>query len=845
MNLSTTVMLLLHLTNLGSVRVKARPDSVKVNELNEVVISASRVSERIFQSPVSIEKVNSAYFKQAAAPSFFDAIENIKGVQMITPSLGFRVINTRGFANTTNVRFAQMTDGADMQAPHIGSAIGNSLGPTDLDIESVEIIPGSASALYGMNTINGLANFTTKNPFKSPGISFQQKVGLNNTGTSNGFTETSVRIAHVVSPKVAFKVNAALSRGRDWIANDGTGLNSLNSSTGLTGAANPAFDAVNSYGNESSNRRTLTLGGKSYYVARTGYRELDVADYSLRNIKGDAGLYYRTRKQGELTYTYHFALLNNIYQRSNRFRLEDYFLQQHSLQYKGNIFQLRAYLNTENTGKSYNLRSAAENIDRDFKKDDPWFADYTSGFNKAVNDGRTVADAHVYARSVADAGRYQPGSEDFKNALTRLSDINNWDIGAALRVESKLFHSEGLVNVSDKLLPWLSQKAKLDVLAGFDHRTYFITPDGNYFINPIKGKESKDIVYGKTGGFVSLSKYLFNGYLKLGASARLDKSAYFAATLNPRITAVFTPVSNHNFRVSYQNGYRFPSIFEAYSNVNSGGVKRVGGLPVMSTGIFENSYIRASIDAFQLAISNDVNKGISKSAAIENNKNLLKKNSYTYLKPERINSFELGYKGLILNSRLFADVDFYYNSYQNFIAQVEVNIPKTNNADSITFYLSDKKLQDRYRMWTNSKSKVYDFGGSFGLSYRVYKNYKAFANISLAKLHKKNFDDGLEDGFNTPKWITNVTLSNDDVYKKWGFGLTYKWQSSYYWQSFLVNGEVPAYYTIDAKVSHVLKRLPLSVAAGASNLLDTKYNSFLGGPALGAFYYTSLTYALK
>jgi len=82
--------------------------------------------------------------RQNAQPSFFDAIENIKGVQMITPSLGFKVINARGFTNTTNVRFVQMVDGMDIQGPHIGAPIANTLGPNDLDINNVEIIPGSS-----------------------------------------------------------------------------------------------------------------------------------------------------------------------------------------------------------------------------------------------------------------------------------------------------------------------------------------------------------------------------------------------------------------------------------------------------------------------------------------------------------------------------------------------------------------------------------------------------------------------------------------------------------------------------------------------------------------------------
>src|SRR6266700_3830845 len=159
--------------------VKERlPDSARIAILNEVVVSASRLPESILRSPVSIQKMGEKYFRTTAAPSFFDALENVQGVQMITPSLGFKVINARGFANTTNVRFAQLVDGMDVQSPHIGGPIGNALGPTDLDIDNVEIIPGVASALYGMNTINGLAAFSSKNPFTSQGISIEQKTGI-------------------------------------------------------------------------------------------------------------------------------------------------------------------------------------------------------------------------------------------------------------------------------------------------------------------------------------------------------------------------------------------------------------------------------------------------------------------------------------------------------------------------------------------------------------------------------------------------------------------------------------------------------------------------------------------
>src|SRR4051794_21211370 len=154
-------------------------------ELPGVVVTATRQKEKIMQSPVSIEKLTAENIRRSAQPTFFDAIENVKGIQMITPSLGFKVINARGFTNTTNVRFVQMVDGMDIQAPHIGAPMANALGPGDLDISNLEIIPGSASALYGMNAINGTANFITKDAFSYPGLSIQQRVGVNHLKDEN------------------------------------------------------------------------------------------------------------------------------------------------------------------------------------------------------------------------------------------------------------------------------------------------------------------------------------------------------------------------------------------------------------------------------------------------------------------------------------------------------------------------------------------------------------------------------------------------------------------------------------------------------------------------------------
>ncbi|GAB2519502.1 TonB-dependent receptor plug domain-containing protein [Spirosoma aerophilum] len=824
-------------------------DSLRKIQLNEIVITASRIPENVLKSPVSIELLDARQIRLSAQPSYFDAIENLKGVQLLTSSLGFKVYNTRGFANPTNVRFVQLVDGMDNQAPHIGAPIANALAPSDLDIQRVEIVPGAASALYGLNALNGLAQLITKDPFSSQGLSVSQKTAVNHVNDplvpAKAYSETSLRYVRLIGSRVAVKLNVTYQGGYDWIARDASDLNpNANTSLGLTGMNNPGSDLVNNYGDESANRRTLTLGGKKYVVSRTGYFENDITDLSLRNLRGDVGLYWRIRPNLTLSYQYKAATLNNVYQRTNRFRLENYILDQHGLTLTSPSVQIRAYRTRENTGDSYNIRSMAENVDKSFKSDNQWFTDFSNQFTSSTATGQSVMDALQTARTTADAGRPQPGSETFNQQVDKLRDINNWDIGAALRVKSWLYHAEGQIEPTRVRWAGFRQKTGIDLLAGLDFRRYVVFPDGNYFINP--DKTSNNLIYGKTGGFVQASRPFFGEKLKLSGSIRVDKNTYFDPKVNPRISAVFSPAENHNVRASYQTGYRFPSLFEAFSNVNSGGVKRVGGLKIMSQGIFESSYLRTSIDAFQAAINTDVNTNkLTTDQAIQKNKGLLKPNTYTYLKPEQVNSVELGYKGLFFGKKLYVDVDFYFNVYRNFIAQVEANIPRGRNPDSLAYYLADRTQQDRYRLWTNSKTKVYNYGSSLGLRYSSGGNWGFSGNASLARLDRTDQGDGLEEAFNTPKWITNVGISNPALWQNMGFSVSYKYQSSFLWQSSLATGIVPAINTFDAQISYALPNLGRSVNAlsfkiGGTNLLNRPYTTFTAGPGVGGFYYVTV-----
>src|ERR1700712_2171377 len=343
---------------------------------SEVVVTASRTPENILRSPVAIEKLDIRAIRETPAPSFYDALENVKGVQMTTSSLTFKVPNTRGFNIPNNFRFMQLVDGVDMQAATLGVPLGNAIGPTELDIQSVEITPAAASALYGMNAINGMANLITRNPFTYQGLSVYHKTGVNHVDgiddAPSVLTETAIRYAKAFNNKFAFKVNFGYMQGIDWRSNTkkDQNPNNLNSANpgfpALNGPNNnTAYDGWNKYGDDAlAGSNLISLSGlnidgkanQTLRIARTGYWENDLANPKVSNLKFDGQLNWRITENAELSYGYRYGTMDGTFQRGNKIRLDGSSVQNHHIQLKGSNYVVSAYMSIENTGNSYNIK---------------------------------------------------------------------------------------------------------------------------------------------------------------------------------------------------------------------------------------------------------------------------------------------------------------------------------------------------------------------------------------------------------------------------------------------------------------------------------------------------------
>lgn len=425
---------------------------VEGSELDEVVISASRTPERIFESPVTVERIGAAEIRNTASLDFYASLENLKGVDVNTNSLTFKSINTRGFATFANTRFMQLVDGMDNSTPALNFPIGNLVGMNETDVQSIEILPGAASALYGANAFNGILFMRSKNPFDHPGISIALKRGITSQEAAgdNDYTDVSIRAAHKFSEKFAAKVNFGLLTGTDWFATDTRGKDDLGRVLNNSTRENDLnYDGINIYGDEvSTNIRgvaealiglgVLPAGAEalvpSIDVSRTGYNETDLTDYDAESIKADWGLYYRPWGDDfEIAYVGKVGTGTTIYQGANRYYIDNFFQQQHKIEFRNNNFFVRGYVNEDKAGDSYDMVFTGIQVNRAWKDDNTWFGEYVGAFVQSQLAGVPVEQSHVLARQTADTGRFEPGTPQFEQAFQR--SINDPDLTTGSRFQ--------------------------------------------------------------------------------------------------------------------------------------------------------------------------------------------------------------------------------------------------------------------------------------------------------------------------------------------------------------------------------------------------------------------------
>jgi len=836
-------------------------------KLDEIVVSASRTPERVIESPVTIERMGLQEIKNTTAATFYDGLENLKEVNFNTSSISFKSINTRGFATVANTRFMQLVDGMDNSSPALNFVLGNLIGISDIDVASVELLPGASSALYGANAFNGIMFMTSKSPFTNEGISVYYKYGQTSQDAAgtNDYNDFGIRAAKAFTKHFALKANFTYMEASEWIAAD---------KRSMTGGSvghemNQNYDGLNIYGDE-----VTTFIPNVGQVSRTGYREQDLTDNKVKSMKADFSAHIKPwADDTEIILQYKIGTGSTIYQGANRYALKDFLMQQGKFEIKGKNFFGRVYFTSEDAGDSYDMRFAGWNVNRLAKSDKNWFTDYGTAFQlSSAVLGLNANDAANYARNFADynvspnlplvpntdplnpdaprSPRFEPGSAQFTNALNTVTSNPDLTQGAKFIDHSKLYHSDINYNFRD-----LIKFAEIQV--GGSWRKYIMDSEGTIFTDydgPIEYKEY--------GAYAQLQKKWMDDRLKFTGSIRYDKSQNFDGNISPRISFVYSAGESkrHNFRVSYQTGFRNPTTQDQYIGLDLGPFALIGsaadnldrfqetqpvslaGQAIPNAGIgptvnlsgrsaYENSYTLASVQAF----------------AASGNTGDLKVANPRLVKPEEVQAFEVGYRTVVQND-LSIDINGYYNIYNDFMNTSRVITPYygkvgTNSADAevqkgyAALAFGDRRV---YQVYTNTTAQITSLGFGVGLSKKVYKDFELGVNYNYAQFDFDQTEDpSFIAGFNTPKHRIKGSFGNAKVTKNLGFNVNVRWNTEYLWQSSFGDGMIPENTVLDAQVNYGIPKLKSVIKVGATNLFGKDYLQVVGAGMIGQMWFAS------
>jgi len=871
--------------------------------LKEVTVRDSRITEKIKQNPLTVETMDAIAIKSTPAANFYEGLAHLKGVDITSASIGFKIINTRGFNSTSPVRSLQLIDGVDNQSPGLNFSLGNFLGASELDIQKVDLVVGASSAYYGPNAFNGVINMQTKSPFLYPGLSAQVKVG------ERSLTETAIRWAQIIKnkegvEKFAYKMNVFYMQANDWNA---TNMNATSQSpVGRNNAG--SYDAVNRYGDEFTSNifyTPLSLPssvGKGYYL-RNGYDEKNMVDYNSKNLKLSGAAHYKVTKNTELIYATSFGTGTTVYQGENRFSLRDILFFQNKLELKkDNRFFIRAYATNEDAGNSYDAYNTALLMQKAAKSDENWGKDYNNSLTANLspivsrwiqdNVGQGIrldtipgannqrlnfidnywrtnfADSlnkyHSLARDIANAGgvgningidRFVPGTARFDSAFKSITSRTNQNGGSRFFDQSALYHvaAEFKFN-TDELSKKNSNKLNLDVTMGGNYRIYVPFSQGTIF----KDGEKTQTVYARdslgnilkqqSDGTDSIIGKQSLGFTQITNQEFGGYIGFERKFIDNKLKVSVTNRIDKNQNFNFLWSPAATIVYTQKKNVFRFSLSSAVRNPTLTDQYFNLNVGRATLlgnlTGYKGLIAIDTLRDI----LVNNNRyrdgsDRLKTASFDIdaIRPERCRTVEVGYRGNI-TEKLFVDASYYYSWYEDFLG---FKIGAQVTWDSLNPFPSNVNA---FRVTTNSKDVVTTQGFTIGLNY-FYKYYLGFSgNYSWNKLDRGGSLDPIIPAFNTPEHKFNLGVNGRDIAylknkEKWGYGINYKWQEGFLFEgSPQFTGDVPSYGMVDIQWNSTISKLNAIFKIGASNLLDNNVFQVYGGPFVGRMGYASITF---
>jgi iron complex outermembrane receptor protein len=378
-----------------------------------------------------------------------------------------------------------------------------------------------------------------------------------------------------------------------------------------------------------------------------------------------------------------------------------------------------------------------------------------------------------------------------------------------------------------------------EVVGGFQYRYY--NPKASFLSGPdnpaaVSFGAARDITATEIGGYLQLDRRFFDNKLRATLAARYDKHTYYDAQFSPKIAFVYSPVPDQNIRISFNRAFKVPVILENHLFL-LGGLARgnVGGFTVITGG--GGTPNLADAEAQARAEGRQITR-------------------YGALRPEQVNSFELGYKGVI-SDKLFLDVVGYYSIYKDFISPAfEIANPAPGAAVTPTYAYDNRtgKILTNTAGQTGRVVTYFNYGRAtilgldFGATYFFSKDVSldaSFSYINLADSDNPFEAQGIPLVLNVPttKYKTTLTAKNQ-LFRNSFISLHGRHIPGYLFRAGRWNGRLQDRTVVDLTLGYDWKEQGVTFQVGMNNIFDNKTPDVLGAPIMRRFVSATVIYGI-
>ena len=870
-------------------------------QLDEIVVSASRFAQRIFESPVTVEKFNLQQIAETPAADFFSGLEEIRGIQVNRGGLVFNQVNTRGFGTLYNEGFVTLVDGMDNQAPIFGFAIGNLIGLNELDVQSVEVLPGAASALYGADAYKGIMFMNSKSAFDDTGISAYVKSGVTSQDVSgqNEFTDWGVRLAHAFSDKFAIKATYSNIEGTDWEAADTRSQDANGRIVEGVNPLDPTYNGVNVYGDELGLAFDLTdtfanavlpayevapgvtlaqadpatlaqlqgifglypnfFGEGLQQINFTGYDEGALTDGSTSNYKYNIEAAYRPSDNLEITLGSRQGGGKIILQGLSRYTIDNFKMTQNKVEVNWGKLNVKAYTTEEDAGDSYDT-NAAGLLMFAAQPGGPggWYNNYFGGFFlgalSEVNPTDPLGALNTMAQHMGGVAQgLVPLAAVDTNGDGQLSIM---DYVSSLAPHHRLGRTAANQNM---IQPGTSEfDATLDAITSTTAKLTDNTKTQSFELNyDLTDRiDFADILIGgsyrntdlNTEGTVltdydgPISYYQYGMYTQAKKDfGKLTLTGSVRYDKSEFFDAVFTPRLGALYNISDNQNLRVSYQTGFRNPTNQDQYIGLRGSRTVLMGSSPDSVDRFKMP-FQRATDGavyNVTGDIVFATAL---------NPITYqpqemknVEPEYIVSYDVGYRFNTTTTSF--DIAAYLSQYDNFIATQDVWIPLLYNGQSVPEALANLDVFP-FSVDGNIDEEVSSYGVSVAVNQALTQKIGMNMSYEFNELDytPSSATSLFEPAFNTPKHRFKVSVVGRNINNNIGFNVSLRSNSEYEYQASFIDETIQANTVIDAQVSFRLDSLSTVLKVGGTNIGGDDYVSLVGSGMIGQMFYTSLTF---